>query len=112
MLNSSLLLKCIIALGLCGCAAWAEEADELRQKGIDALNDSQTNPRSIVDAARHFTKAAEAYERAGDTEKSVEMNSYLYWCKKKMTLEDINAFVAGGEAAVANTLNAVAEKKV
>src|ERR1043165_2286597 len=114
MLNASTFLKCFIALwsAFSVSTAWSEEADELRQKGIDALNDSQTNPRAIVDAARHFAKAADAYERAGDTEKSVEMNSFLYWCKKKMTLEDIDAFVKGGEAAVANTLNAVAEKKV
>ena len=35
----------------------AEDADEVREKGIAALKDSQTNPRAIVDAARFFVKA-------------------------------------------------------
>ncbi len=39
--------------------------------------------------------------------KSVEMNSFLYWCKKKMTLADIEQFTKGGEDAVASKLAAV-----
>jgi len=39
----------------------------------------------IVDAARNFAKAAALYSGAADEEKTVEMNSFLYWCKKKMT---------------------------
>ncbi len=92
--------------------AHAEEAEELQQKGIDALNDSQTNPRAIVDAARNFARAAQAFAKAGKEEKSVEMNSYLYWCKKKMTMEDIDAFVKSGENQIVATLNAAADTKV
>ena len=41
------------------------------------------------------------------------MNSFLYWCKKKMTLQDIDAFTKGGESAVLTkfaTLEKVAPK--
>ncbi len=85
----------------------AEDADEVREKGIAALKDSQTNPRAIVEAARFFVKAAALYGDAGNEEKNVEMNSFLYWCKKKMTLADIEQFTKGGEDAVASKLAAV-----
>ncbi len=85
----------------------AEDADEVREKGIAALKDSQTNPRAIVDAARFFVRAAALYGEAGNEEKNVEMKSFLYWCKKKMTLADIEQFIKGGEDAVASKLAAV-----
>ena len=43
----------------------AEDADEVREKGIAALKDSQTNPHAIVEAARFFVKAAALYGDAG-----------------------------------------------
>ncbi len=90
---------------------FAEDADEVRERGVTALKESQANPRAIVDAARFFVKAGELYNTAGNEEKVVEMNSFLYWCKKKMTLEDIDAFTKGGEAHVTSKLEAV-EKAV
>ncbi len=88
-------------------AIFAEDAAELREKGIQALKDSQANPRKIVDAARFFAKAAAMFSDGANEEQSVEMNSFLYWCKKKMTMEDIDAFTKGGETAVSNKLAAV-----
>ena len=85
----------------------AEDAAEFREKGIAALKDSQQHPRAIVEAARAFVKASELYVTAGDEEKAIEMNSFLYWCKKKMAMEDIDAFVKEGDAAVSNKLNAI-----
>ena len=85
----------------------AEDVDEVRGKGIEALKASQVNPRAIVAAARFFVKASAMYSDAGNDEKSVEMNSFLYWCKKKMTLDDIDAFTKGGEAAVTSKLAAI-----
>ena len=85
----------------------AEDADEVREKGIAALKESQTDPHAIVEAARLFVKAGALYGEAGNEEKNVEMNSFLYWCKKKMTLEDINAFIKGGDAEVTGKLAAL-----
>ena len=105
-------MRCVTLLTLAvliahNFALHAEDADEVREKGIAALKESQTNPRAIVDAARFFVKAGALYGDAGDEEKNVEMNSFLYWCKKKMTLADIDQFTKGGEAAVTSKLAAV-----
>lgn len=92
---------------LVAVSTYSEDAAEMQQKGIAALKESQTNPRAIVDAARSFARASAAYEGDGDTDKAVEMNSYLYWCKKKMSLQDIEEFIKGGETSVTQKLNAV-----
>ena len=102
VINLTFLLLLTHAFLLC-----AQDADELREKGIAALKESQANPRAIVEAARAFVKAEALYVQAGNDEKSVEMNSFLYWCKKKMAMEDIDAFVKGGEEAVSTKLNAI-----
>ena len=77
-------LSCLLLAAL---FASAEDADDWRTKGISTLKLSQSDPSALVDAARNFAKAGELYSAAGDQEKSVEMNSFLYWCKKKMTLQ-------------------------
>ena len=105
-------MRCVTLLTLVLLIAYpftlhAEDADEVREKGITALKDSQTNPRAIVEAARLFVRAGALYGDAGNEEKNVEMNSFLYWCKKKMTLADIEQFTKGGEEAVASKLAAV-----
>src|SRR5205823_651224 len=82
----------------------AEDADEVREKGIAAMKDAQDKPHAIVDAARLFVKAGLLYGEAGNEEKNVEMNSFLYWCKKKMMQADIDAFIKGGDAAVTGKL--------
>ena len=98
-------LHCLIVLTFIpGCALWAEDAAEERQKGIQALKESQTNPRAIVEAARCFAKAAESFANSGDESQATEMNSFLFWCKKKMTYQDIEQFTKGGESAVAAKL--------
>ncbi len=108
-------IKSIIAfivLALAATLAAAQDAADYRKQGIASLKESQTNPRAIVDAARNFAKAAALFEAQGKEEQVVEVNSYLYWCKKKMTMQDMDAFLAQGEAAVAEKLNAVESKKV
>lgn len=106
-MNQGFSVLALAIVALITVAPRAEDAGELREKGIAALKESQANPRAIVEAARNFAKAAAAYGAAGNEEKSVEMNSFLYWCKKKMTLEDIEVFTKGGEGAVAERLTAV-----
>lgn len=98
-----LLLACVLFFNVFA----ADDPDALRQQGIEALKESQANPPVIVVAARAFAKASALYEAAGESEKSVEMNSFLYWCKKKMTMADIDAFTKGGEEAVATKITAV-----
>lgn len=89
-----------------------EAADDFRKQGIEAIKLAQSNPNQIVPAARFFAQAATQYEIEGNEDLASEMNSYLYWCKKKMNLEQINAFVDSGETAVADRLNRVSTIEV
>ncbi len=88
----------IAALLLLAFVVRADDAADLHKKGIEALKESQTNPEAIVTAARYFAQAAALYEAQKNEALAVETNSYLYWCKKKMTLADIDAFVKGDAA--------------
>ena len=101
------LLTIIFAALSCATTLRAEDAEAFRDKGIAALKESVSDPRAIVGAARYFVKAQILYSAAGDEDKSVEMNSLLFWCKKKMTMQDIDAFTQSGEAAVATKLQDV-----
>ena len=94
----------IASLLLSGSVLCAEDAATERSQGIDALKSSQSNPAAIVSAARHFAKASELYVKAGDENKATEMNSFLFWCKKKMSYQDIEQFTKGGETAVVEKL--------
>lgn len=95
-MNNGIIHLLILSVAL-SATVQAQDATELHQKGIAALKESQINPREIVQAARHFSKAAELYEAEGKTDLAVEMNSYLYWCKKKMNIDDINKFTGAAE---------------
>jgi hypothetical protein len=102
----------LLAALLCLIAStdWAEDVALLESKGIAALKLSQAEPDAVVTAAIYFGQASDAYQTAGNTEKATEMNSFLYWCKKKMTLAQMDAFLKGGDAinaAVAKRMNEV-----
>ncbi len=47
------------------------------------------------------------YAAAGDESKATEMNSFLYWCKKKMSYQDIEEFTKKGDVVTAQKLNAI-----
>ena len=97
------------------CAALSIRAEEdaaaLQQvRHRRAESESQLEPKLIVTAARCFAKAAALYEAQNDEEHAVETNSYLYWCKKKMTLADIEEFTKGLDTGIAERVAAVAKK--
>lgn len=87
-------LSCLLAF-VCSFG-FSQTAEEYKQAGMAALNASQADPDKIVDAAKNFVKAVESYERDNNEVAAVEINSFLYWCKKKMTLEQIGKFAGGG----------------
>ncbi|HLX60890.1 MAG TPA: hypothetical protein VKX17_06370 [Planctomycetota bacterium] len=88
----------VVLLCLLAFAARSEDAAELEAKGIAALKLSQNESDAIVSAAIYFGQATELYQSAKNNEKATEMNSFLYWCKKKMTLQQMDAFLKGGDA--------------
>lgn len=71
----------------------AEDANQLEYHGVEALKLSQTKPDAILSAAAFFAKATDAYVKSGDEDKATEMNSFLYWCKKKMTSAQMDVFL-------------------
>lgn len=92
----------------------SETPDQLRDQGLEALKAAQADETKIVEAARFLAQAAEAYEKAGNDDAAAELNSYLYWCKKRMTLEQTEAFAGTGESGkrIVEKLDAVATQKV
>lgn len=72
-----------------------ETAADLETKGIAALKQSQDDPDALIAACVNFGASAALYEKNGEAAKLVELNSYLYWCKKKMTLRQMNEFLKG-----------------
>ncbi len=91
----------LITALLCARIVRAEDAASCHEKGIEALKASQDDPAKIVAAAHAFSRASQLYQAALNDEAAVEMNSYLYWCKKKMTLVEIEEFkkIADADAA-------------
>lgn len=76
-------LTIILPLLYAGLAS-AETAQEFRAAGIQALRRDK-----VVEAAEKFAAAAEACEKEGDEPAQVEANSFLYWCRKKLTRNDL-----------------------
>jgi hypothetical protein len=92
-----------------------ETPDAIREKGFVALKAAQDDPDRIIEAAKYLAEAASAYQLAGDDKSAQETESYLFWAKKKMTIQQIDAFVAKDGAVarkVVEKLEAVEKKEV
>lgn len=95
----------------------AAGAQKLLDVGNRALRDSNETPSRAVDAALAFTKALAYYERQADTERICELEAAIFWCKKRMNIDDVKRFLAakGGSKVDEELLAAadqVATKKV
>lgn len=95
----------ILTLTLLGTTIGAETGSDLKTKGIDALRAAQADPDQIVVAARFLSQAADALIADGKDAEAEEVNACLFWAKKKMTIQQIDMFLAKGngvaKAAVA-----------
>src|SRR6185295_2626911 len=94
----------VTTLAFIAFVARAETAAEFEAKGIAALKLAQTEGDAIVSAAIFFGQASESFEKSGNEEKATEMNSFLYWCKKKMPLQQMDAFLKGDNAPIAKRM--------
>lgn len=86
-----------------------------RESGLAALRAAQADPDQIVVAAKLLTKAADGLAKAGKDAEAQEVESYLFWCKKKMTLQQIDAFLGTGNGvakAVVAKMEQVEKKEV
>lgn len=89
----------------------AAGAQKLLDQGNRALRDSNETPSRAVDAALAFVKALTYYERVGDTERICDLQAAIFWCKKRMNLDEAKRFIAAkGGSKQDEDLLAVAEK--
>ena len=77
-----------------------DEALHLVEAGKRAMGDSDGSPARTVDAALAFANALRFFTAAGDSDMVCELNADLFWCKKRMNLEEMRSYVAakGGGA--------------
>src|SRR5439155_18548858 len=100
-------LTVLIALFL-SAASFAEDAESVYQEGVAKLRLAQADHAALVPATKLLAKAAALFEAAGDEGKRDEVNSCLYWAKKKMTLADTQN--VKGDAEVSKRLEATAKE--
>ncbi|HEY3320492.1 MAG TPA: hypothetical protein VGP72_08500 [Planctomycetota bacterium] len=69
-------------------ASDADNADDTYKQGLAKLREAQTDHAALVPAVKLLAKAAALFEKVGAEPKVTEINSCLYWAKKRMTLAD------------------------
>jgi len=73
-----------------GGTAKQKEADGELKRGIEALKKTDTDSTAIKKAIEAFANASALYESLKNDSKATECNSYLYWLRKKLTLNDLD----------------------
>ena len=88
-----------------------ESALKLIDVGCRAMIDSDTTPARAVDAALAFVKALQFFSTSGDPAIVEELNANIFWCKKRMNLDQIRSFLAakGSDAEEENLIAKAAE---
>jgi len=100
-----------------GAVLGAGEAEQLVASGRLAMQESNADPSRSVAAAVSFSKALKYYEAAGDVDKVCDLEANIFWCKKRMNVDDIKSFVAqkAGDKSVTDALakiDAVATREI
>jgi hypothetical protein len=75
-------------------AQLAKEAKDYAATGMQAMKDADADPHRGVDAALAFSHAMHCYEQLGDVDAVCEMQADIFWCKKRMNLDDLQAYIA------------------
>jgi len=97
----------VLVLAVLNTLLFAEEPDAVYRQGIARLRDAQSDHSALVPATKLLAQAAALYEAAGDEAKTAEVNSCLYWARKKFTLADAQA--VKGDAVAVQRIEAVAK---
>ncbi len=93
------------------------EAEALCVAGTRAMQTSTEEPAQAVTAAIAFSQALRFFQAAGDIDRSCDLEANIFWCKKRMSADDLARYAARnqGDQAVASalaTITAVATKTV
>ncbi len=134
--NSAIILAC---LGACGLALAAEpaaggpapaanpaaagsapsqgEAESRIYAGAKAMQEASSDASRSVTAAISFSQALRYYQAAGDIDRVCDLEANIFWCKKRMSADDLARFAAKnqGDQEVTKliaTIDAVATKEV
>ena len=93
-----LLLFTVILLS--GAAFSADtDGEALYKQGLAQLRTAQSDHSALVPAAKLLTQAIAAFEIEKNEAKEAEVNSCLYWAKKKMTLADAEAYKGNADVS-------------
>ena len=93
------------------------EALHLIDTGKRAMVDSNATPARAVDAALALVKALHYFQQTSDTDRICDLEADIFWCKKRMNVEELKAFLAakGGGAQDAKLIadaDAIVDRKV
>jgi hypothetical protein len=78
------------------------DADSEAAKGLVAMRDADGDPHRGVDAAIAFSHALTIYKQLGAMDQVSEMQANIFWCKKRMNLDDLQDYVAKKGAAASS----------
>jgi len=68
-------------------------AADLAARGRAAMQESNVMPARIVDAAILFTQSLKLYQTQGDLEQIQDLQANIFWCKKRMNLVELQAYL-------------------
>ena len=88
-----LMLGLLSFIFLAGILCAEDDPEVLLRDGREAFCQSETDPNAIVTAARKFTAALEIYEQRKDDLACTKINSFLFWCRRRMSDKNINDFL-------------------
>ncbi len=69
-----------------------QQAKAAVEAGNNAMKAADSDSSQLIEAAICFAKALKTFEKLGDVEAVTEMNSNIFWCKKKMNANDLIAY--------------------
>jgi hypothetical protein len=93
------------------------EAEALVVVGAKAMQEAGTDSSRSVTAAISFSQALRYYQAAGDIDRVCDLEANIFWCKKRMSADDLSHFAAQNQGdqevtkAIA-TIDAVATREV
>ena len=79
--------------------ALRKQASDIAAEGMQAMREADGDPHRGVDAAIDFSHALAIDKKLGDGDAICEMQADIYWCKKKMNLDNLQDYVAKKGAA-------------
>lgn len=75
-----------------GPATTVAAAERHETAALELLKTNATPAQSVA-AALSFTRALNFYRSQGNTDKVSELQANIYWCRKQMTLADVQAYL-------------------